>query len=532
MIIKGIFIGNKQEAYVNTDFSDGINIIFSDDNNRGKTIVIQSIMYCLGNTPTFPGSFEYKNYYHILHIEHNKKIIKICRKDKNIIVINEGKLCEFDDISGFKRYWDKEIEKIPILLKDDVLRITDLELLVQLFFVGQDKKVTYDIVNSGWYKKQDFYELIYSMHKNKDENELLKKDKILNIQNQIKMLEKNKKYILKKNEILKSSDSEIKFLSDYNNKLMLEKKLKEIERIKKNLVSNINKRNRIINKKIKNEILIQELNSLNRTIQVGRVYCLKCGSENIFYKTSKSEFCFDISNKTMRNNILNSISYKIKSYKEEIEEINNTITDCQSKLDEFFKEEDISIDRLLIMVRENLINKQEDNNLIQVEENIEELKEQLKKLKETNINENEVLDDIVRNMNYFYSKVNLNDKLMYGDIFTKKDKIYSGSESTEFHLARMFSIAKVLRHNYPIIIDSFRAEDLSSEREQRVLELYAELKKQVIFTTTLKKEEFKKYKEDDSINPIDFSRHKPNKILSNYYLREFNRELEGIGIKL
>ena len=29
--------------------------------------------------------------------------------------------------------------------------------------MGQDKKVTYDIVNKGFYKKEDFYKLIYSM---------------------------------------------------------------------------------------------------------------------------------------------------------------------------------------------------------------------------------------------------------------------------------------------------------------------------------------------------------------------------------
>ena len=57
-------LGNLNEAFIESGFSNGINIIFSDDNNKGKTIVIQSIMYAIGNNPIFPSSFDYKNYYY------------------------------------------------------------------------------------------------------------------------------------------------------------------------------------------------------------------------------------------------------------------------------------------------------------------------------------------------------------------------------------------------------------------------------------------------------------------------------------
>ena len=42
-------VGNAEEAYVEQAFSYGVNIIYSDDNNKGKTIVVQSMMYALGN---------------------------------------------------------------------------------------------------------------------------------------------------------------------------------------------------------------------------------------------------------------------------------------------------------------------------------------------------------------------------------------------------------------------------------------------------------------------------------------------------
>ena len=44
MIIRKVAVGNSEEAFVEKSFSDGVNIISSDDNNKGKTIVVQSMM--------------------------------------------------------------------------------------------------------------------------------------------------------------------------------------------------------------------------------------------------------------------------------------------------------------------------------------------------------------------------------------------------------------------------------------------------------------------------------------------------------
>ena len=79
MIIKAIYIGNSEEAFILENFQNGLNIISSNDNNKGKTIVIQSILYCLGNIPAFPTSFKYENYFYILYVEQRDEIIKICK---------------------------------------------------------------------------------------------------------------------------------------------------------------------------------------------------------------------------------------------------------------------------------------------------------------------------------------------------------------------------------------------------------------------------------------------------------------------
>ena len=152
MIIRAVYIGNSEEAYINKEFKEGLNIISSDDNNKGKTIVIQAIMYCLGNIPAFPSAFDYENF--ILYIEQDDKLIKICRKNKNFVIRKDEEYTVFDNTAEFKRYWNKNIQKLPIIKKENIYKIVDPELLVQIFFVGQDKKVTYDIVNKGFYKKE------------------------------------------------------------------------------------------------------------------------------------------------------------------------------------------------------------------------------------------------------------------------------------------------------------------------------------------------------------------------------------------
>lgn len=114
----------------------------------------------------------------------------------------------------------------------------------------------------------------------------------------------------------------------------------------------------------------------------------------------------------------------------------------------------------------------------------------------------------------------------------KKKYTYSGSEATEFHMAKMYAFYKVLKHSYPIVIDSFRAEDLSTEREKRALELMGQIKNQIILTTTLKEEEENKYSNIAGINNIDFSSHVTNQMLSADYMSDFLIAAEDMMITI
>ena len=87
-------------------------------------------------------------------------------------------------------------------------------------------------------------------------------------------------------------------------------------------------------------------------------------------------------------------------------------------------------------------------------------------------------------------------------------------------------------HNYPIVVDSFRAEDLSTEKEKMVLKVCKSLGNQVILTTTLKQEEIGKYDSQEGINHISYFSHAPSKILDIKYVSEFMGIMSDFSLKI
>lgn len=90
MKIRKVAVGNAAEAFIEGNFTNGVNIISSDDNNKGKTIVIQSMMYALGNEPTFPTSFEFQKYYYYIEFEEAGIIFKLCRSGDGFVLKRES----------------------------------------------------------------------------------------------------------------------------------------------------------------------------------------------------------------------------------------------------------------------------------------------------------------------------------------------------------------------------------------------------------------------------------------------------------
>lgn len=140
--------------------------------------------------------------------------------------------------------------------------------------------------------------------------------------------------------------------------------------------------------------------------------------------------------------------------------------------------------------------------------------------------------DIIAKMNDIKHSIDPESKSDYNDIFTKRGTVVSGSEGTVFYVSRTIALSELLQHSYPIVIDSFRAEDLSTAKEDVVLKLLKKLGKQCILTTTLKLEEMGKYSKYTDINILDYTGHEPNKILQSNIAEAFVRIVEDMGVQI
>ena len=229
MIIKKIAVGNKTEGFIESSLIDGCNIISSDDNNKGKTIVLQGLMYALGNIPAFPASFNYEDYYYIVDFQIDKKEYSICRKGSEFVMLDGGKILVFDGVSELKRYWNKNVFEMPNIIKNNMQRIVDPDLFIQLFFVGQDKKDTTNIANRGLYNKVDYINMIYNYCgiqlsvMDPEEIELAKR--------RIGTLKDEKAALLKEHKILKSKKKSATYLSSISDMADFERRIKEMEAI-------------------------------------------------------------------------------------------------------------------------------------------------------------------------------------------------------------------------------------------------------------------------------------------------------------
>ena len=535
MIIKKTAVGNKNEAFIESDFHTGLNIISSDDNNKGKTIEIQSMMYALGNEPAFPTTFEYKDYYHYIEFEVNGTTYQLCRFNNGFVLKHNSVLMLFDNVSELKRYWNKHIFALPNIVKNQISKIVDPVLFLQLFFVGQDKKDTSNISHAGFYNKADFYNMLYDIC---DLSGLeLDEDEIKKIKEQLAKLKSERELLIKQHKILKSQETPVCYLSTVSDKTTFSKKLSEMEKINSKIAELRKARNTAATRRASWETTLKELRSLNRTMESGELRCMDCDSTNISFSSSKKNaYAFDVSSIDMRNEIIVSINEKIESYTEEINKLASQISIAQDELQILMNDEAISLEAIVAYKQDIFSASDAEAKIKEIDLETENLKNQLKISNGTTQSKKEqqlaMLIAILNEMNTVYKAIDPKGNLHFDDLYTKKDEVYSGSEATIFHLSRLYALSKVLNHNYPIVVDSFRAEDLSTSKENIVLDLYKQLSNQVIFTTTLKLEELGKYDTRTDIHHIDYKNHAPSKMLSEVYVEEFCELLGSLSINL
>lgn len=148
-------------------------------------------------------------------------------------------------------------------------------------------------------------------------------------------------------------------------------------------------------------------------------------------------------------------------------------------------DEEITLEALIELKEQIFSASDAELRILEIGQEIKELQSKLSvsetSSEQTKNKREAVINVILKEMNTLYKAIDPNGNLVFERLFTKKDEVFSGSESTIFHVVKMFALQKVLGHNWPIIIDSFRAEDLSTGKEKKVIEKYKELDNQIIF---------------------------------------------------
>ena len=343
--------------------------------------------------------------------------------------------------------------------------------------------------------------------------------------------------MLKQHRILKSQKTPISYLSSTNDRAAFGKKIDALEKINDKITELRKARNAAATRKAKWETTLKELRSLNRTIDSGELRCMDCDSTNISFSSSKKNgYAFDVSSVDMRNEIIASIKDKIDTYDEEIEKYSALISATQDELNTLMSEESITLESLVAYKEEVFSAADAETRIREIDEQIDTLNTQLQISTSTSQSKKDtqvsILSLITQVMNDAYHLIDPSGNLRFDGLYTKRDETYSGSEATVFHLVKLYAIYKVLNHNYPIIVDSFRAEDLSTPKEAVVLDIYSKIPNQVILTTTLKNEELGKYDQMQSVHHIDYKDHAASKMLTSDYLPEFKQIMASISINI
>ncbi len=527
--------GNEIESFVESRYMPGLNIIYSNNNNKGKTLVIQSLMYALGNDPIFPEGFDYKSFYHYVKIETKGEFWRFLRKGNNFIVAHEDDHQIISSVAELKRFLNAKLFQIPKHKKDGVYKIAELALFYQLFFLPQDLRDTSSVIGGGYFNKTDFVEMIHALAGEQPEMSLSDQE-ILDIKEEIKKIKDD---IADQRKMLTFSKKRPEISAIANNqaeRALYTAKKDRLEKVHSRISELQKKRSRETSQKIKLERLIDELRSLNRTISSGKVECGDCHSENILYKTT--EFSFEVSNDYVRKNILNSIKNEIQLKDEIIEEFSRDIEREQALITKELQDTPKSVQTAMFAFDEIFSDSNIQKTILELERRLKEkegeIENALNQAKSTKKIGKSFIERLISKMQQIYHDIDPEGSQIFEDLFSKRGVVYSGSEGMEFYLAKLLSLKSELNHEFPIIIDYFRDGELSSEKEMVALRYLVEVTPQAIITSTLKNQEYSAgiYNNIDRVNPIDYSPKKSSKILSPEFNSKFEEIIDSFSVKI
>lgn len=534
MQILRIAVGNAKEAFVETKFNEKINLILSNENNRGKTIVFQSLMYALGNEPIFPKGFMIDEYFYFCEFENKNIKYQIVRKKNVFTIRTDATLSYYVSVEEFRNWFDKNIYVLPRFRNEKGITKTDLPLFYQLFFLPQDKRNTSNIINPGYRKKKDFISLVEAMlYPETDDSDYLLISELINkkkqLETELESLIKKDSFIQKNKPLATTIFSSVDKIEAENIKQQINELNISISNIKNKIRKEENRKSKLIS-------LLTELRSVNKFINEGSLLCAECGSDKIVFNIEDSTF--DLTNDFVRKQIIESIQAKIDDKSQICDDLSSEQYVLEDKLKELIISQPQDISDFLLY--KNEIEKVDSNNKL-IKEKSDKIKILTNQIDEINDKESkrskslkEKYEQLLFLMREIVRKIDSNSAVFIDDLFTKNRENFSGSDSSIFYFAKLISLNKFLKLPFPIIIDAFREGELSSDREEIMLKEFSLISNQIIISATLKNEEYdvEKYKKYPNVNVLDYSDVQDSKLLNENFLSDFLSILSDFGIKI
>ena len=241
----------------------------------------------------------------------------------------------------------------------------------------------------------------------------------------------------------------------------------------------------------------------------------------------------------MRTQIIDSLEDRISGIEDDLHSVTRQLRSAQEVLDDLLEAKpEVTLADIMVCKDDFLNARDIDTQIRQNQDEMDRIDKMLSNdrdvSRELRSRREEFRKELLSSMNYARKFISGNpSETDYTELFTTQANVLSGSDGTIYFAARLYAIAKVLNHGMPLLIDSFRADDLSSDREDRLLDLLSRLTNQMILTTTIKREEgSSKYAEDNRVQAIDYSDHTINKLLSSQFNEEFAAKADELGMFL
>lgn len=536
--IKAVYIGNGAESYIEDRLTDGINVIYSLDNNRGKTILMQGAMYALGAIPTFPERFPYREYIYIVDLDVDGKEVSVLRSRNAFAVKTTDGLNAFENEADYSRYWSDNFRSLPSIVKDGRLTSAGLQLYTQMAFIGQDD-ISSAKVTAGQFNKSDFTEMLYAIA-GLDRRELDSAEEAA-LKRRRDELKGQIKSLTKEASALKMRGTALSAISVTTDTRDMQEFLKELDSARVEVTDLRKARSRYLARLTKNQIVLDELNSLRRDVKAGKLVCLTCGSPSVGYRMADSDVIFDVTSPDMRTQIIDTLQERIDKIKADLDALGRDLRKAQNRLSSLISQNDEFSLADVVACKDDYLSEQEIDGKIQdAQRELDDVKDKLEAdrllTSEVANQRKEFMDSLLGKMDLARRTISGNtQESPYESLFSTKANVFSGSDSTIYFAARTYAIASEINHGMPIMIDSFRADDLSSDREDRLLDLFGKLTNQIVLTTTIKREESavpdaSKYEIDPRVHPIDYSGHELNKIMSAAYNKRFAEKAADFGL--